>query len=175
MTMGVNLSSHHKYVHSWWQVQQVVVSIYVDGAIRTAAAKVMPFTSQTHCEPKCTGGATFWEKAEHSRKSFSYAFRARPLQARPHILSPYFSGPILSWTSFLSFSGPPSARPIFHVPLFPGALCTGARRPGARVSGSPCCAALCVTRSLHDVANTRIMPRESGIRASRAMELCVQT
>ena len=141
----------------------------------TAAAKVMPFTFQTHCEPKCTGGATFWEKAEHSRKSFSYAFRARPLQARPHILSPYFSGPILSWTSFLSFSGPPSARPIFHVPLFPGALCTGARRPGASLSGSPCCAALCVTRSLHDVANTRIMPRESGLHASRAMKLGVQT
>ena len=107
----------------------------------------MPLTSQTHCDPKCTGGATFWDSSEHSRKSFYYACRARPLHARLHILLPYFSGPILSWTSFLSFSGSPSARPIFHVPLFPGALCTGARRPGASLSGSPCCAALCVTRS----------------------------
>ena len=117
-----------------------------------------------------------WGEALTSpQQVFPYAFRAGPLQTRPHILSPYFSGPILSWTSFLSFSGPPSARPIFHVPLFPGALCTGARRPGASLSGSPCCAALCVTRSLLDVANTRIMPRESGLHASRAMELGVQT
>ena len=117
-----------------------------------------------------------WGEALTSpQQVFPYAFRAGPLQARPHILSPYFSGPILSWTSFLSFSGPPSARPIFHVSLFPGALCTGARRPGASLSGSPCCAALCVTRSMPDVANTRIMPRESGLHASRAMKLGVQT
>ena len=117
-----------------------------------------------------------WGEALTSpQQVFPYAFRAGPLQARPHILSPYFSGPILSWTGFLSFAGPPSARPIFHVPLFPGALCTGARRPGASLSGSPCCAALCVTRSLLDVANTRIMPRESGLHASRAMKLDAQT
>ena len=42
------------------QVLHVFVSIYVDGAIRTAAAKLMPFTSQHAFELKCWGSVTLW-------------------------------------------------------------------------------------------------------------------
>ena len=38
--------------------QQVLGSIYVDGAIRTAAAKVMALMSQHAFELKCWGSAT---------------------------------------------------------------------------------------------------------------------
>ena len=36
-----------------WHVPQVLDSIYGDGAMRTAAAKVMPFACQNNFELKC--------------------------------------------------------------------------------------------------------------------------
>ena len=50
MTMGMSLIH---FVHSLWHVPQVLESIYGDGAMRTAAAKVMPFACDKHFELKC--------------------------------------------------------------------------------------------------------------------------
>ena len=81
-------------------------------AMCTTAAKFMAFTFQAHCEPKCTGGATFW------------AFRAGQLLARAHTLVPHafrrvsyseISVPLFPWTLIISFSGPPFAQPRIHV------------------------------------------------------------
>ena len=55
--MGVNhIRAACIFRHSVYfclHVQQVIGPIYVDGAIRTAGAKVMPFTTQHACELKC--------------------------------------------------------------------------------------------------------------------------
>ena len=45
MAVGVNLEYRLHCVHLNLQVEQVLAAIYKGGAIRTAAAKVMPFTS----------------------------------------------------------------------------------------------------------------------------------
>ncbi len=62
MAMGVNRRCAAciliPSVHFSLQVQQVVRPIFVDGAIRTPAAKVMAFTSQHAFELKCWGSAT---------------------------------------------------------------------------------------------------------------------
>ena len=55
MTMGMSLwpslgGMSHVYL---WHVPQVLEAIYGDGAMRTAAAKVMPFACQNHFELKC--------------------------------------------------------------------------------------------------------------------------
>ena len=43
--------------HCFLHVRQVLETIYGDGAMRTAAAKVIPFTCQNQCELKGKGGA----------------------------------------------------------------------------------------------------------------------
>ena len=55
MTMGMSLSHclggrSHVYL---WHSPQVLDSIYGDGAMHTAAPKVMPFAGQNHSELKC--------------------------------------------------------------------------------------------------------------------------
>ena len=55
MTMGMSLTHSlggrtHVYL---WHVPQVLESMYGDGAMRTAAAKVMPFACDKHFELKC--------------------------------------------------------------------------------------------------------------------------
>ena len=59
MTMGMSLSHclggrSHVYL---WHVPQVLDSIYGDGAMHTAAAKVMPIACQNQFELKGEGGA----------------------------------------------------------------------------------------------------------------------
>ena len=50
---GIGAGSLSQFVHLFMQLQQVLVSIYVDGPLRTAAANVMPLMSQHTVELKC--------------------------------------------------------------------------------------------------------------------------
>ena len=56
--MGVNIWTGLQAVHVSLQVEQVLADIYEGGAIRTAGAKVMPFTTPHACELKYLGDAT---------------------------------------------------------------------------------------------------------------------
>ena len=50
---GIGAGSLREFVHLFMQLQQVLVSIYVDGPIRTAAANIMPLMYQHTIELKC--------------------------------------------------------------------------------------------------------------------------
>ena len=107
MGMGVSLRIHIQPVHFWLHVQQVLGSIYVDGAISAAAAKVMSFTSNHAFELKYSGDA--------------------PLGGRPNLPATSVSLCISTWSA--AGSGPqhsPSPHPggcFIHIsrsPYFPG-------------------------------------------------------
>ena len=55
--MTMELSLCH-CVHSCWHVSQILVFIYADGAVLTAAANDMLVTSQNAVELQCCGAAT---------------------------------------------------------------------------------------------------------------------
>ena len=164
-------------VHFCLQVQQVRGPIYVDGAIRTAGAKVMPFTSQHACELKCWGDATLGGRPNLPATSVSLCISTCPAASSSTPLSPsphpggcfiHISRSPYCPAQFVEVSlvpHPPSQS--FMCPLLPGALCTGARRPAPRLSGNHCCPALCVPVSLLHVATASPMPRESGLHSSK--------
>ena len=65
-------------VHFCLHVQQVLGPIYVDGAIRTTCAKVMPFTTQHACELKCWGDVTLGRRHNHPATSVSLCISGWP-------------------------------------------------------------------------------------------------
>ena len=87
MAMGVNLEYRLHSVHLNLQVEQVLAAIYKSGAIRTAAAKVMPFTTPDAFELKCWGDATLGQDLTSPQQVFPYAFRPVTLLARAHHLA----------------------------------------------------------------------------------------
>ena len=124
-------------VHFCLHVQQFLGPIYVDGAIRTAAAKVIPFTSQHAFELKCWGDATLGQGLISPQQVFPYAFRHLPLLARAHHLahpripdgaSFTYLGPHAGLQHFSKFLWSP-IRPanLSCVPCFPVSF---ARVPG---------------------------------------------
>ena len=115
MGMGVNLRIHIQSVHFWLQHIHVFDSICVDGAISAAAAKVMRFTPHHALELKCSGDATLGGRTNLPAASVSLCISTWSAAGTGPQHSPSLHGPILSWNMFLSFSGPPSAEPIFHV------------------------------------------------------------
>ena len=95
MAMGVNhiraACIFRHSVHFCLHVQQVLGPIYVDGAIRTAGAKVRPFTTQHACELKCWGDVTLRRMHNHSATSVFLcistcpdAGSGTPLSPSPH-------------------------------------------------------------------------------------------
>ena len=85
--MGVNLEYRLHSVHLNLQVEQVLADIYKGGAIRTAGAKVMPFTTPDAFELKCWGDATLGQDLTSPQQVFPNAFRPVTLLARAHHLA----------------------------------------------------------------------------------------
>ena len=91
MAMGVNLPNRLHSVHLSLQVEQVLADIYEGGAIRTAGAKVMPFTTPDACELKCWGDVTLGKMHNLPATSVSLcistgpaAGSGTPLSTAPH-------------------------------------------------------------------------------------------
>ena len=111
MAMGVNhicaACIFRHSVHFCLHVQQVLGPIYVDGAIRTAGAKVRPFTTQHACELKCWGDVTL----------FPYAFRHVPMLAQAHALA----HPRIPEVPLFTYLGPHTV--LHHFPAASGSPC----------------------------------------------------
>ena len=165
MAMGVNLPNRLHSVHLSLQVEQVLADIYEGGAIRTAGAKVMPFTTPHACELKCWGDATLRRRpnlpatcVSRCSSTGSAAGSGTPLSSSPH---PGWCFIHISRSPYCVLHHCLSFSPASRCPLY------GCRHPGASLSGSPCYAALCVPGSLLHIATARAMPRESGLHASK--------
>ena len=132
MTMGVSLCH---CVHSCWHVSQILVFIYADGAVLTAAAKVMLVTSQNAFELKCWGGATLEGMRNLSATNGSLCISTRAATGWGTHLSP----PRIPEDASFTKLGPPTTldpdctylRPLLRpalpscVPCFPGPLARG--------------------------------------------------
>ena len=132
--MTMELSLCH-CVHSCWHVSQILVFIYADGAVLTAAAKVMLVTSQNAFELKCWGGATLGGMRNLSATNGSLCISTRVATGWGTHLSP----PRIPEDASFTKLGPPTTldpdytylrpplRPTLPscVPCFPGPLARG--------------------------------------------------
>ena len=133
MTMGVSLCH---CVHSCWHVSQILVFIYADGAVLTAAAKVMLVTSQNAFELKCWGGATLGQMRNLSATNSSICISTRAascwgthISPPPHITEDAsFTkiGPPITLDPDYTYLRPP-LRPAIPScgPCFPSPLARG--------------------------------------------------
>ena len=155
--MTMELSLCH-CVHSCSHVSQILVFIYADGAVLTAAANDMLATSQNAVELQCWGGATLGGMRNLSATNGSSVFRHGPLLAEAHTSAHPASrmmrhSPssirLLRWTLIIRICGTPSAQPFLHV-------CPASRGPWhwARLhrARSTCLASLLYGPLLHGIA-----------------------
>ena len=122
MTMGVSM--FHSSVHSIWHVSQINKVIYVDGATRTATAKVTPFTSQHASELNARLIQHRGGRRNPPSPNVSCAFRPWPLLAGAHTLAkPHIpeealitnSAPPTRWPLIISVYSSPSEQPLLHL------------------------------------------------------------
>ena len=107
-------------VHFCLHVQQVLVAIYVDGAIRTAGAKVMPFTTQHASELKCWGDATLGGRHILPATSVSLCISTCPAARSGTHLS---TSPHLGWCFILISRSPYCPAAFIQVALVPHLRC----------------------------------------------------
>ena len=114
----------HSSVQFIWHVSQINEGIYVDGATRTATAKVTPFTSQHASELNARLIQHRGGRRNPPSPNVSCAFRPWPLLAGAHTLAkPHIpeealitnSAPPTRWPLIISVYSSPSEQPLLHL------------------------------------------------------------